>query len=225
MAKHPQFQQNATPTLFHADLHKRNIFVCEEDPTIVTGFIDWQSTCIEPAFLYADDVPDFAKLPPVETPEKEVTVEKLCNEAFNGGLKLLAPRLAAAREIDETLLRPLRYCHRTWRDGIVPLTHELIHLRDNWHKLGFQEECPVPVFSPEEQQTYQQRLDTYDKMLDARQEIVSALGTEQDGWVPSDRFEETKEAHQALYQSILGAMETEKDRGDMEIMWPFDGVD
>jgi Predicted aminoglycoside phosphotransferase len=50
----------AVPTLFHPDLHKRNIFVSDDDPSIITGIIDWQSLSIEPAFWYADEVPDFA---------------------------------------------------------------------------------------------------------------------------------------------------------------------
>ncbi|OAT02100.1 uncharacterized protein BDCG_17386 [Blastomyces dermatitidis ER-3] len=54
----------STPTLFHPDLHKRNIFVSKDNPTAITGFIDWQSTSVEPAFEYAYDVPDFASIPP-----------------------------------------------------------------------------------------------------------------------------------------------------------------
>lgn len=52
--------ETAAPTLYHADLHKRNVFVSDDDPTIITGLIDWQSSSIEPAFEYADEVPDFA---------------------------------------------------------------------------------------------------------------------------------------------------------------------
>jgi hypothetical protein len=45
-------------TLLHPDLHKRNIFVSDDDPTIITSIIDWQSICIEPAFAFASDTPD-----------------------------------------------------------------------------------------------------------------------------------------------------------------------
>ena len=223
LIQHPQIQSNAAPTLFHPDLHKRNIFVSEDDPTIVTGFIDWQSTCVEPAFYYADDVPDFAKPSLEET--SEVTENVLCNQAFEAGLSLLAPRLAAARKIDETLLRPFHYCHRTWRDGFVPFTHELMQLRDRWQDLGFKEDCPIPTPSSEEVRVYQEQLDIYDKMLSFRQDIVETLGVEQDGWVPEDRWEEAKEAHQHVYETVMGTMESEKDREDMKMMWPFDGVE
>lgn len=32
----------------------------EDDLSIMTGIIDWQSLCIEPALWYADEVSDFA---------------------------------------------------------------------------------------------------------------------------------------------------------------------
>lgn len=123
-------------------------------------------------------------------------MESLCSEAFNGGLKLLAPRLAAAREANETVLRPLRYCHRTWRDGIVPFTPGLTQLREGWHDL-VQEECPIPALSGEGQRLCQEHLDTYEKMLDVRREIISVLGAEQDRW------EEARKSHSTLYETIM----------------------
>ena len=54
LAKDPRIRGAATATLCHADLHKRNIFVSDEDPSVITSPIDWQSSSIEPAFEYAD---------------------------------------------------------------------------------------------------------------------------------------------------------------------------
>lgn len=59
----PLIHNIAAPTLFHADLHKRNIFVSEEDPTKIISLIDWQSTSIEPTFVYANETPDIAARP------------------------------------------------------------------------------------------------------------------------------------------------------------------
>jgi hypothetical protein len=58
----------AGPTLLHLDIHKRNIFVSEDDPSSVTAVIDWQSTSPEPAFVYATEKPDFVKDPDVKVP-------------------------------------------------------------------------------------------------------------------------------------------------------------
>ncbi|PGH11609.1 hypothetical protein AJ79_04749 [Helicocarpus griseus UAMH5409] len=211
LIQHPQIP-NATPTLFHPDLHKRNIFVSEDDPTIVTGFIDWQSTCIDPAFYYADDVPDFATPSPEET--EEPTENTLCSQPFEAGLSLLGPRLGAARKIDEALLRPLRYCHRTWRDGFVPLMYELMQLRDRWQDLGFEDECPTLAPSSEEMRDYHEQLEIYEKMLSFKQEIVETFGVEEDGWVPEDRWDEVKEAHRHAYETIMKSMKSDKDRAD-----------
>ena len=49
------------PVLFHPDFHARNIFVALNDPTQVTGVVDWQSAAIEPAFVMAAETPDFAE--------------------------------------------------------------------------------------------------------------------------------------------------------------------
>jgi aminoglycoside/choline kinase family phosphotransferase len=63
LIKDKRIQDSATPTLLHPDFHMRNIYVSTEDPTVITGLIDWQSTSIEPTFIYSNETPDFASLP------------------------------------------------------------------------------------------------------------------------------------------------------------------
>lgn len=50
-----QVQYAAAAVLFHFDLHKRNVFVSDDDSLIITGIIDWQSSSIELAFWYVDE--------------------------------------------------------------------------------------------------------------------------------------------------------------------------
>ncbi|KAK2750680.1 hypothetical protein FQN57_002753 [Myotisia sp. PD_48] len=219
LVHHPNIQSNATPTLFHPDLHKRNVFVSQDDPTIVTGIIDWQCASIEPAFYYAEEVPDFARFP--SEGASELSIETLCSQAYEASLALLAPGLGATRNIDEELLRPFRYCHRTWRDGVVPFTHELVRLRGAWDRLGFKNDCPIPELSPEEMSSYKEQLDIYDGILKIRQGIVETLGVEGDVWVSVDRWEEVVKSHQRLFESMMEAQEDDKDREDMKTMWPF----
>lgn len=76
MSASAQIQGAATPVLLHHDLNKRNIFVSEDDPAIVTSIIDWQSTSIEPAFWYADEAPDFAT--PVGPDKNDLLRQSLC---------------------------------------------------------------------------------------------------------------------------------------------------
>jgi Ser/Thr protein kinase RdoA (MazF antagonist) len=56
----PEIRIQLLQPLLHADLHERNIFVSDDDPSIITGLIDCQSSSIEPDFMYADEMPDFA---------------------------------------------------------------------------------------------------------------------------------------------------------------------
>jgi len=111
----PLIQNTASPTLLHADLHKRNIYVSDDDPTLVTGLIDWQSTSVEPAFVYANETPDFAahpdNVPPAddgrETPagERETGENKkykdalICSQTFDVCMKGFVPKLRAARHL------------------------------------------------------------------------------------------------------------------------------
>jgi hypothetical protein len=81
--------------MFHPDLYKRDIFVSEDDLTIITAIIDWQSTNIEPAFWYADEVPDFAQ--PISDPSCEDQIEpksEACAKAFNICTQFLVPKLS-----------------------------------------------------------------------------------------------------------------------------------
>lgn len=216
--------------MFHSDLHKRNIFVSEENPTVVTGFIDWQLTRIEPAFYYADEAPDFAALP---TPEKETETKNadkqkeldvLCSQAYVTGLAMLAPRLNAARNLDETLLRPFRYCHRTWRDSIVPFTYELRELQKHWDNLDFKEPCSLPSDFTNAKQTrvYEERQDMFDDFLEVKKDLLEMVGTDDEGWVLPELFEEKKRIHQSLYATIMSDVEEGKDWNDLESVWPFD---
>lgn len=193
----------------------------KDDPTTVTGFIDWQCASVEPSFYYADDVPDFAKVPSEGTSENAEA--SLCSQAYELGWALLAPRLGAARKIDESLLRQFRYCHRTWRDGFVPFTYELMRLRDRWKELGFNEDdCPIPALSVEDMSFYKEQLGDYDKMLDFKQDMIETLGVEEDGWVPEDRWEGARQSHRYFYENIMASMENDNDREELKTIWPFD---
>ncbi|KAJ5745160.1 hypothetical protein N7520_010342 [Penicillium odoratum] len=61
MSEDIKVKYRAEPMLFHPDLHKRNIFISDDDPTNITAFINWHSASIEPAFWYTGTTPDFVK--------------------------------------------------------------------------------------------------------------------------------------------------------------------
>ncbi|PGH15057.1 hypothetical protein AJ80_05682 [Polytolypa hystricis UAMH7299] len=222
MSADPRIQSAVTPVLFHPDLHKRNIFVSEDDPSIVTAIIDWQSISIEPAFWYADEVPDFT----VPTEPENL----LCTRTFELCSQYLTPKLSGPRLMDETLFRPFRYSYRTWKDGAVALHHELIETSQSWKELGFTDSSPYPLPTPKELVDYEKEYKLFVAAQDLKRDLSTLLNTASDGWVHAEDWEATKSNHKA-FDGILGAVLTNEDPDDDEpvkyeevlrSIWPFD---
>lgn len=199
---------------------------------VVTGFIDWQLTRIEPAFYYANDVPDFATFPAsneetqTNKSAKVKELESLCSQADVAGLAMLALRMNAARNVDETLLRPFRYCHRTWRDSLVPFTYELLELQKHWTTLGFKEPCSLPRDftdpDPDQAHVYRQREEMFNDAMEIKGDLQESVGTNDEGWVFPELLEEKKSISQSLWDVIVCNAEDQKDRNELASVWPFD---
>ena len=90
-----------------------------------------------------DASPDQTESPHDSKREKEISI---CERTFEVALEGWVPKLHDARALDETLLRPIRYCHTTWRDGVAAFRQELIELSQHWNELG-SEFLPLPAIS------------------------------------------------------------------------------
>ncbi|KAF1850599.1 uncharacterized protein K460DRAFT_391068 [Cucurbitaria berberidis CBS 394.84] len=232
MAKDSRIQKAASPVMFHPDLHTRNIFVSEEDPTIVSAIIDWQSSSIEPVFWYADEAPDFAQAFPDPSDEDQFEPKsEACAKAFEYCTKFLAPKLSEARSMDEAFFRPFRYCQRTWEDGAVAFREELIQTSRRWKELGFAESCPFPLPTPDEYAVHQKDYKFYEAAHQLRHSLSGLLNTASDGWVHSGDWEATELAHRELFrgmlQEILGIEHPDDDEPikseeDLREIWPFE---
>lgn len=231
LSEDPRISETAAPTLWHVDLHKRNIFVSEDDPTTVTGFIDWQSSSIEPTFEYADETPDFARSDSDLSSEDQPTdiSAELCKKAYDLCLQGFVPRLAAAKALNENLIRPFRYCHRTWKDGAVAFRQELIELSSRWEELGLPGRCPYPLPTPEELAAQRKEYEDFVEARNLNQKLASLLNTASDGWVPTDCWEATKSAHKEAFDIFLQEVREEhaRDKDQMSEdklrkIWPFD---
>ncbi|KAH9862723.1 hypothetical protein J1614_010816 [Plenodomus biglobosus] len=232
MAKKPRIQDAASPLMFHSDLHKRNIFVSAEDPTVVSAIIDWQSTSIEPAFWYADAIPDFAQ--PVPNFLSEYIIEpksEACAKAYEVCMQFLAPKLSAARTLEEAYLRPFRYCYRTWEDGAVAFREELIQTSRLWKELGFAGPCPFPLPCPDEIAVHQKEYKLFEAAQQLRHSLPSLLNTASDGWVTLEDWERTEAVHQEIFagmlQEVIGNEQPDddepiRDEHDLKEIWPFD---
>lgn len=253
----PSIQEVAAPTLLHPDIHKRNIFVSDEDPSCVTGIIDWQSTCIEPTFVYADETPDMVEDPAAdiailekklststdgtskvatseetisESPEEAAARKRhekdvwTCIQTFEVALKGYAPKMNKARVMDQTLLRPFRYCGSSWRDSAAALQQELIELSQRWTELGLPGSCPYQP-TTEELTEHVKQYEDFESVQQLKMILKSTLGIESDGWVPADAWESVKRQHKAFHAEW---METIKESGSdpdrARKLWPFDDV-
>ncbi|KAI1976664.1 hypothetical protein LOZ54_006603 [Ophidiomyces ophidiicola] len=236
-------QDASIPTLLHADYNKRNIFVSPDDPTTITGFIDWQLTCIEPAFIYAQNTPDFAALPDIDPSEEEEDSspknrdeEKLlkdlsiCHQTYDVIATYKCPKLRPARQLDPSLFRLFHYCFTSWRDGAPALRQELIDLAALWPKLNLPgSECP---YSPTEEELaeHARHFEDFESMQKLKMWLKVSMGTTGDGWVPNDVWEAAREANRAAYDEWMEtARESEAKGGDMTVargerLWPFDIV-
>lgn len=252
LIKTPIIRQVASPTLLHPDIHKRNIYVSDEDPSCVTAIIDWQSTSIEPAFVYANETPDLAEDPTadvpilqtllssteddasnaatikesvVENPEEEAARKRYekdiqtCRQTFEVVLKGYAPKLHDARAMEQNLLRPLRYCDASWRDGAAALRQELIELSQGWTELGLPGSCPYQP-TLEELVEHAKQYEVFESVQQLKMFLKRALDADSDGWVPAENWETAKKANKILFDQW---MESIKDSGSSKL-WPFDEV-
>lgn len=232
MSEDPRIRGAAMPTLFHPDLHKRNIFVSEEDPTIITAIIDWQSASIEPAFWYADEIPDFASVYAHPTLQGELEPgSERCAKAFDVCTRFLTPKLSGPRLMNEALFRPFRYCYRTWKDGAVALRHELIQTSQQWKQLGFAGSCPFTLPEAEELAIHWKEYRTFEAAHDLKRNLSSLLDTASDGWVPTEDWESKRLAQRELFDGMLQAVLSNEDpdddepirnEKDLRAIWPFD---
>lgn len=232
MSADSRIHDAAAPTLFHPDLHMRNIFVSDNDPSVITGIIDWQSSSIEPAFWYADEVPDFATYAPSSTSSAQrVDDSELCTKAYEVCTQFLTPKLALPRLMDEGMFRPFRYCYRTWKDGAVAFRHELIETSKDWGALGFVGSCPFVLPTPEEMALHRKEYRYFEAAQNLKRDLSSLLDSASDGWVPPENWEAAKTENKAMFKGMLQAVLTNKDPDDDEPIrdernlrdiWPFD---
>ncbi|KAH8433002.1 uncharacterized protein LDX57_010637 [Aspergillus melleus] len=230
MTKDSRVCDAAKPTLFHPDLHKRNIFVSEKDPSIITSIIDWQSSSIEPAFWYADEIPDFAAYAPSPSTQ-EVNESELCAKIYEASTQYLMPKLSQPRLMDEGMFRPFRYSYRTWKVGAVAFRHELIETSKEWEKLGFSGSCPFPLPTTQETTLHQKEYRRFEAAQNLKRDLSGLLGCETDGWVPPENWETAKRENEAMFKGMLNAVLTNEDpdddepirsERDLRDIWPFD---
>jgi hypothetical protein len=205
--------------------------------------IDWQSTGIEPVFSFASETPDMVADRTIDMPlfedgpdtpsnhtqssqdkqrENEIPI---CEQTFEVALKGWVPKLHDARALDETLLRPLRYCHTSWRDGAAALRQELIELSERWNELGLPDSCPYQP-SPQELTKHVREWEDFETFQSLKLFLVRSINSKTDGWVPCEAWEAAKDANQSIFEEWMKTAAESEDPDMNEDrarkLWPFD---
>ena len=146
-------------------------------------------------------------------------LESLCSQAYVAGLALLAPRMNAARSVNETLLRPFRYCHRTWRDSLV-LHMSCWSYKNTGTLSGSRSHALFPRISQIRIQV--KRMFTgsekkcFNNALEIKGDLLEIVGTDDEGWVLPELLEEKKSINPFMWNAILCDAEDQKDQNDLE---------
>ncbi|KAK0950488.1 hypothetical protein LTR12_018298 [Friedmanniomyces endolithicus] len=230
-------QASSKPTLFHPDFHTRNIFVASDDPTQITGIIDWQSTAIEPAFVHAAETPDFAEELPfdktldanrgADMDGAEADAQR-CAQTW-AVLAYICPKLGKAAALDPLLCRYLATASSGWLDDPVSLRSLLTDLDRRWEDLGLPGNSLYQT-SKEGAKTLSLELDELQSTQRLRMYLARLLCCETDGWVEAGRWEEVLPMYRGEYERFIEACVASREEGESQSeaikkgqrLWPFD---
>jgi hypothetical protein len=242
IAASPKLLDTSQPVMWHTDLHMGNIFVSEDDPEKVTGFIDWQNTSINPFFLQAR-WPVFLKPPPdyqegqvmprlpedfeqMDDEEKEIALynkaKATWSKAYEVAKFLNNRRAWQAMQTPAPLKELFRRCGATWDESIVPLRATLIDIFLNKKDFGFAPSVLPFEFTQEQIASHEQDFTVYEEWHGMRKLVKDMLDTDDEGWIaPGRDLEETKSRNKMLLDHYISNMTLNKSVGEVEKRWPF----
>lgn len=165
-----------------------------------------------------------------ESPEEKTAREQhnkdvlTCRKTFEIVLIGYLRKLHDARAMDQTLLRPIRYCDASWREGAAALRHELIDLSQRWTELGLSGCCPYQP-TQEELAKHAKQYEEFETVQQLKLFLKRALDAESDGWVPADKWITAKEENTRFFsQWAESIQESGGNQDSATALWPFDEV-
>ncbi|KAH7372259.1 kinase subdomain-containing protein [Pyrenochaeta sp. MPI-SDFR-AT-0127] len=234
------------PTLRHADINPRNIFVDKDHQ--ISSLIDWQHCSAVPLFLQAG-VPDcFANFGDEDSirllkptlPEDLSTLsetERLeAIESFRrrhlhfyyfGAAHKFNNKHYKALRLKSTALKQ-RLCFNAsapWQGNNVRLKAVLIEAARKWDTLvseSAEAGVPCPISFSEGEATECLRINAAQDNVDEKLEILrDRMGISTDGWVPNHRYDAAVAENQRIKDELLAGA-TEEERKLVLQHWPFD---
>nr|POE77970.1 altered inheritance of mitochondria protein 9, mitochondrial [Quercus suber] len=228
---------SAKPTLFHPDFDTRNIFVAADDPTQITGIIDWQSAAIEPAFVHAAETPDFAEevaFDKILDASRDSEMDDMKDDAQRCAqtwavLTYLCPKLGQAATLDPFLSRYLATPASGWLDDVVSLASLLTDLNTKLADFGLPDDNMYQP-SQEDAETLRVKLDELHGTQRLRMYLARLLRCETDGWVATSKWEEVLPVYPSEYKDFVASCVASREESESESaaitkaerLWPFD---
>lgn len=214
-----------------------------EDPTVITGIIDWQSTAVEPAFVFAAETPDFAEDLPEQDISGQIINDGPTRDSAYARLKAdvtfcvktwsIVPQICSkfreASELDASVVQLLAAPSNGWLDDADSVRSILSDINKKWVELGLPGES-IYQETHEEAEALQHRMEKSRASERLREHLSRRLGCDADGWVPMDRWEEVLPHYQEEYRRFIasvvedGLSEEDKAKAirDANALWPFD---
>ncbi|KAJ5952684.1 uncharacterized protein N7479_011097 [Penicillium vulpinum] len=241
VANNPKLLAQSQPTLWHTDLHMGNIFVAEDDPANVTGFIDWQHTSISPLFLHVrwpvfltppEDYQEGQVLPQLpssfedmDAEEKEIALynkEKATwTKAYEVATFLNDRKAWRAMQVPLLLKELFRHCGDTWDEGILPLRETLIELFRNQQDFGFAADLSLHL-NDEQIAAHTKKFQAYQERHEIRNFVKQILDTDDDGWISPERdFTEVNSRNKMLFDYYVSKPDINKTPDEIRNLWPF----
>lgn len=202
-------QDSSSPMLFHPDLHARNIFVDPKDPTHILGIIDWQTAANEPAFVHAQDTPDFAEEPVLDrTLDADMSNDlreaqdhdRRCGQVW-AVMAYICPKLGRATMLKPALGRYLAGISLGNTDDATVLRSLLTDVSSEWDELGFPGGCPYQP-SQADAELLRVELDELECTERLRAYLSRLLRCEPNGWVEEERWNEVLPIYREQYADL-----------------------
>jgi hypothetical protein len=223
-------QKAGVPLLSHLDLHKRNILVSPQDPTVVTGILEWQSSVVEPAYVFAAETPDFAD----EVPELVINENspegrahailkaeaEYCKAAWSM-VPTICPKFCEASKLDVSVLQLLSAPSHKWLEDEDCVQMILRDIKKKWSALGLPGESFYQP-SREEAVALELRLDHTRDLQKLRGMISQHVGCDNDGWVAADCWDDALPRYRDMYSSFVESVAESDPDEDADALWPFD---
>ncbi|OJJ50336.1 hypothetical protein ASPZODRAFT_110635 [Penicilliopsis zonata CBS 506.65] len=231
------------PTLWHTDLHMGNIYVAPDECSRIVSLIDFQSTCVLPAFLQAQ-WPVFLRPPRnydykmgIFQPSLPADFDQLDEEGKEIALREWSQvKLAKAYEVstyleDRTAHNAMNVprvfrelfirCGQVSEVGVLPLRACLMEISENWTTLGFRGECPFS-FNQAEIDAHERQFAEYQAWQEVRELAEECLDTDAEGWIaPQLDIDEKRRQNEELMALYIEKVAGERSVEEAKAMWPF----